>query len=319
MEQGAQSQAQSTEQAKHLGLLQPKGFPGLPSDWTSDWEKFSSRPSEPQLFAVTHHQKDWKNPRALIVLHGLGEHGGRYLHFPHYLKDVVGAVHCIDQRGHGRAGGLRGHCDSWDQLSDDLISAIRRFQTQMMEHHKRPEIHLFAHSMGGLVALHALYKDANLPLASVNISAPLLGIRVPVSSVKKGAGRVLSRAWPNLQMKNEIDVNLVSHDPEVVSAYQNDRLVHGLITPRMYTEMVRAMDEVHAKTEGWNYPVQFYVPLKEGIVSEEATLKFYKALNSAEKSEKSYPDFFHESFNEPEKERAFEDLRAWILSHSNVS
>ncbi len=304
-----------------MGILQPKGFPGLPADWTSDWEKLAARPGEPALFTVTHHQKDWKNPRALFVVHGLGEHGGRYLHFPHYLKDTVGAVRCLDLRGHGRSEGLRGHCDSWDQLSDDLIFCIRRFQTQLMEHFKKPEIHLFAHSMGGLAALHALYKDANLPLESVSISAPLLGIRVQISSVKKGAGHLLSRVWPRVQMKNEIDVSRVSRDPEVVAAYQADRLVHDLITPRMYTEMVGAMDLVNGYAAGnsasWNYPVQFQIPMKEGVVSEEAALKFVRALQCKEKSEKTYPEFFHESFNDPEKEKAFEDLRAWILQHSS--
>ena len=77
-----------------------------------------------QLFQAIHHPKDWKSHpfahRALLIVHGLGEHGGRYLHAPHYLKDTVGAVYCIDQRGHGRSEGIRGHCDRFTQFTDDL-------------------------------------------------------------------------------------------------------------------------------------------------------------------------------------------------------
>jgi alpha-beta hydrolase superfamily lysophospholipase len=122
-------------------------------------------------------------------------------------------------------------------------------------------------------------------------------------------------------MKNEIDASTVSRDPEVVTAYESDRLVHDLITPRMFTEMQRAMTEVHARAKSgeWSFPVQFYVPLQEKVVDEEATQAFYRALECKDKSERTYPEFFHESFNEPEKEQAFEDLRQWIRKHSAVS
>ena len=103
----------------------------LPVDWETESESFATQDQRLNLFAVTHHKKDWKSPRALIIFHGLGEHGGRYLHTPHYLHETLEAIRCVDQRGHGRAEGLRGHVENFDQFADDAAVAIRRFHDQI--------------------------------------------------------------------------------------------------------------------------------------------------------------------------------------------
>jgi lysophospholipase len=196
----------------------------LPADWVSEWETFPSSDGRLQLYSVTHHSKEWTSPRILVIFHGLGEHGGRYLHFPHYLRSEVGAIFCMDHRGHGRSEGLRGHVERFDQYCNDVALAIARVEEQIRRRFGRAEVHVLGHSMGGLITLRTLLLHPGLPIASVSVSAPLLGIRARVPLFKKFAGQMLSKVWGSLHMTTELDASLLSHDPGVAQAYLGDRL-----------------------------------------------------------------------------------------------
>jgi alpha-beta hydrolase superfamily lysophospholipase len=268
---------------------------------------------------ATCHPTEWKSPKALVILHGMGEHGGRYMHFPYYLKDDVGAVFCLDHRGHGRSEGLRGHVARFDQFCDDAALAIRRVDEILRKRFGRSEIHLLGHSLGGLIALRTILLHPTLPLRSVTVSAPLLGIKVELPLAKRMGAQVLSRVWDTLQMTSEIDPASLSHDLEAAEAYKADRLVHNKGTPRFYTELLKAIADTRRRDSGVEFPLQFLVPLQDRVVDSEATLAFFRDLKHRDKQLKTYPGFFHESFNEIGKEQAFDDLRAWINRHSDTA
>lgn len=299
------------------GVLQPRGFPGLPEGWVSEWETFSSSDSELQLFLASYHPSNWTSPKVLLILHGLGEHGGRYLHFPHYLKNDVGAVFCLDHRGHGRSEGLRGHVARFDLLADDAALAVRRVDDILRKRFGRSEIHVLGHSMGGLVALRMMLLHPSLPVRSLTVSAPLLAVKVELPFAKRAAAHVLSRVWGSLHMNSEIDPRVLSHDAEVAEAYTADRLVHKKGTPRFYTELLGAMADTLKRDSGIEVPLQMIVPLQDSVVDPEAALGFFRNLKHREKQLRTYPGFYHESFNEVGKEQAFEDLRTWINTHSD--
>jgi alpha-beta hydrolase superfamily lysophospholipase len=306
--------------APPVGIVHPEGFPGLPSGWISEYETFPASDRSLQLFSVLHHPEDWGShphgSRVLFVVHGLGEHSGRYFHLPHYLKDVFGAVYCLDQRGHGRSEGLRGHCDRFGQFTDDLAEAIVRLSEKIKQRFGRAEIHVLGHSFGGLVALRTHFLNATLPVKSLIVSAPLLGVKVQVPWIKKLAGRGLSKIWGSLQMANEVNPADLSHDPAVSVAYRNDRLVHDRVTPRFYTEMLDAISDTVSRDAGLPYPLLMIIPLGDKIVDPEASQKFFKQLKVRGKQLRTYPAFFHESLNErvneTGKEKVFEDISAWI-------
>jgi len=308
-------------QSNYLGMIQPRDFPSLPSGWTSEWETFPSAEGlggiKLRLFGVLHHPEGdaWKSPRALIVVHGIGEHSGRYLHFPHYVQSAVDAVYSYDHRGHGRSEGLQGHVDQFDFFAEDLKVAIRRLDEKLRARFGRSEISIFAHSLGGLITLRALFSDPHLPIVSAALSAPLLGMKVQVPMVKKTAAKLLSKVWGNLQMVTEIDPKLLSHDQEVVQAYSTDRLVHKKVTPRLFTEMTRAMEETRRRETGWEYPVLMQLPEEDQVTDTEAASRFFRSLKQRDKLLKTYPGFFHESFNEVRKELPFEDLVSWLIQH----
>jgi alpha-beta hydrolase superfamily lysophospholipase len=249
----------------------------------------------------------------------MGEHGGRYLHFPHYLKDSVENVYVADHRGHGRSEGTRGHADRFDDLVDDAAVAIRRLDEKLKKKYGKSEIHLFGHSLGGHLAIRVAALHPTLPLASVTISAPFLAIKAKVPIGKKLAAKGLSKLWPSLQLDTQLSANQISHDPAVVEAYTKDRLVHSKMTPAFFETLNKAFaDTLKRGPEkgGIGFPVQFLVPLKDSIVDANVSLEFFKSIELRDKRLKTYPEFFHEPFNEIGKEEAFSDLTSWIDSHA---
>jgi alpha-beta hydrolase superfamily lysophospholipase len=319
MSTSQQHLADPETKTKYTVPVRPRNHPDLPSDWTSEWETFRSSDPKVQLFSVTHHKEPWKAKRILVVLHGLGEHGGRYLHVPHYVQSAVDSVYCLDLCGHGRSEGLRGHVERFDVFAEDLALSVRRLDEQLKKRFGYSEIHLLGHSLGGHIGLRALFLFPDLPIHSATISAPFLGIRAKVPFAKKFAAVTLSKIWRTLQLNTELDVNALSHDNEVCEAYLADRLVHSKMTPRFFTELQNAMADTLKRDVGITHPLQFIVPLQDELVDTEKSLEFFKRLKHRDKRLKTYPVFKHEPMNEIGKEQAFEDIVSWIESHTPVA
>ncbi|MGW8370425.1 MAG: alpha/beta fold hydrolase, partial [Gammaproteobacteria bacterium] len=117
-----------------------------------------------------------------MIFHGLGEHGGRYAHVPHYVQGCVSRVVCHDHRGHGRSEGRRGHVNRFDDFADDAAQAVMRLDERLRHECGRSEIHVLGHSMGGLITLRMLLAHPGLAIASATVSSPALGVGIPVPS-----------------------------------------------------------------------------------------------------------------------------------------
>jgi alpha-beta hydrolase superfamily lysophospholipase len=300
------------------GILQPQGFPSLPPDWVDDWENYPSVDGNAQIFSTFFRKKSpapGQGHRALIVSHGIGEHGGRYLHFPHYLQKSVDWVVCPDHRGHGRSEGLRGHVNRFTDYEDDLELAVRRLDETLQKRYGKSEIHVFGHSMGALISMGMLYRYPALPIQSATASSLPIALRMGVPLIKKMGASAMSRLWGSIQMSTGLDVSALSHDREVARTYSKDRLVHSKITPRLFIEMQNSMAALAHPEKKLAYPLQLIVPMDDPIVDPEAALSFYQRLEIRDKQLKTYPGFLHESFNELSKEKAFEDLQSWIMQH----
>lgn len=302
------------------GIHQPQGFPPLPSGWNSEWETFPSFDQQVQLFLIDHyrdlHAEKNLGHRALLVLHGMGEHGGRYLHVPHYVQRVVDHVYCLDHRGHGRSEGLRGHVERFDSLAEDVAHTVHRIQEKLKRRHGKAEIHLLGHSLGGHVALRTLFLFPDLQLASATASAPFLKIKQPVPLVKRAAARALSKSWGTLQLDTGILADKVSHDQHVIEAYLADRLVHSKMTPKFYTEMLDAMKDTARRRSGIRSPLLMTVPLADEIVDPDTSTEFFKNLEHREKKLVTLPDYYHEPLNEVGKDKVFDEIVSWMETYS---
>ena len=239
----------------------------------------------------------------VLLVHGLAEHHGRYEHVAAALNRAGFSATIVELRGHGGSEGKRGHVDAWTQYEDDLRAAAALMDGPFF---------IVAHSMGGLVTLSALNSGLDAEIKGVAISNPLLGVAVEAPAIKLKAAGLLSKLLPRLPLSNELDVKTISRDPEVVRAYEQDPKVYSSITPRWFTESQAAMARVHAAAGSYTVPLLMMVGTGDAICAHQDAVRFHDAYGAADKELKSYEGFFHELFNEPEKEEVLEEVVGWL-------
>ncbi len=248
---------------------------------------------------------------AVVIVHGLAEHSGRYAHVVAALNAAGYSCMGVDLRGHGRSSGRRVFLRRFSEYVDDVQRAVRALRR------REPEAPLFVigHSMGGVVAL--LYAIEHGPtLAGVVLSAPGLRAKIPVPPWKDALGRLMSKVWPTLAIPTGIPPRDVSRDPEVVRAYEADPLVTKKATARWYTEFLGAQDEALRGAPTVTVPALVLAPLGDRVVDPECYHQVHAALGSKDKTLKLYPGLFHEVFNEPEKDEALAVVTAWLDGHA---
>ena len=240
--------------------------------------------------------------RDLLLVHGLAEHVGRYEHVAAALTKGGYRVTFVELRGHGESGGKPGHVSDWRRYAEDLWAAARTIPDSYA---------IVAHSMGGLVALDALREALGQPVLGLATSDPLLALAFDPPKLKLAASRLLSRLAPSLSLANELDVKLISRDPEVVRRYEADPLVFDTITPRWFVESVQAQARVKEAAPRMSLPLLMMVGEADGICSPAASKELASRWGGPH-ALKTYPGLYHELFNEPEKETVFADLLAWL-------
>lgn len=261
------------------------------------------------------HWRAWEPeaPRAAVLLsHGLGEHGGRYGPLAGFLGQRGVAVYAPDHRGHGRSEGKRGHAPSFSRFVDDF----ERFR-QDVAPRIAPGLPVFVygHSMGGLVALRYLQAHPDAPLRGAVISAPLLALHERGAAWKKAAAGLLSRLLPALRIANEIDPAELSHDASYVQTYRDDPLVHPWITPRLYTEMLSAAAAARAEGGRPGLPLLFVIPGADPIVRADVTERFARGL-AGDVTVRVHPGMYHEAHNETGRETVLAEVAGWIAERS---
>jgi lysophospholipase len=311
----------------HLtGVLVPQGFPLLPEAWTSEW-----RVDEGRFQTLYTRTSLPAGPlRFLFVVHGFGEHSGRYQHLPHFLGSLSG-LGLVDLKGHGRSEGLRGHVDRISDFSQDLIRGLRatleRFLSYAAHRREEVEVHLMGHSMGGLVVLRTLFEKEEeiqeLKVRSVLLSAPFLGLTVPPPLLKRIGAMILRPVLGSLTLESEIDPGVLSRDRAVIAAYLEDRLVHGRMSPQAFYVLNQAIHETRAAEIPPKWPILFLVPGDDQLVDARRTLELARAWKKKRKSLgceiREFSHFRHELLNEIGKEQVFEEVDAWIRKHGTTN
>jgi lysophospholipase len=248
------------------------------------------------------------NARGEIALvHGFGEHSGRYDRLGVHLNAHGYSVTAYDHRGHGLSDGLPGHVESFGEYESDLdriIAAVRARSDN------RP-IFLIGHSMGGLVALRYLATRSS-PLAAAVISAPLIGLATPVPFHKLVFARVAAKLAPHFRLNNEINPAFLSRDPEVGKAYATDPLVTRKVSARWFAEATRAMLELNDLAPRITLPLIVMHGTEDRLVSVDATKRLFERIGATDKELVIHPNFYHELFNEPEKQQIFDRVTVWM-------
>lgn len=253
---------------------------------------------------------DGKPKAVILVAHGLGEHINRYTNLINNVVPRGFAVYGPDHQGHGRSEGTRCYVDRFQTYIDDL----KTFADMVRQENPGLKTVLLGHSMGGLIAT-AYAEQHQDELCCMVLSAPLL---VPGDSVAPATitmARVLSVLTPRLGVQ-ALDSTHLSRDKAVVEAYDRDPLVYrGKITARLGSEMFAAMARVQQGMPSLKLPLLIMQGSSDKLVSPEGARLLYARAGSADKTLKVYEGFYHELFNEPDREKVFDDLDPWLDSH----
>jgi len=249
-------------------------------------------------------------PRAtLAVVHGYGEHSGRYGNVVEWFVPRGYAVYALDMRGHGRSPGQRGYIESFAQVRED----VRAFLDTVHEQEPQPPTFLVGHSQGGLTVLNYVLYDPS-GLAGVVASGPLLS-QLPLSPLLLQLSKLLSKVWPSFALNAGVDATGLSHDQNVVDAYVNDPLVHSKGTPRLGTELMAAIEWTQAHAAGMALPCLIVHGGADRLCLPEASRTFYENITFADKERIEYEGYFHEVFNELGKEKVLADVETWLEKH----
>lgn len=260
------------------------------------------------------HCRQWQSeqsPTATIaIVHGLGEHSGRYDHLASYFANKNYAIFAIDLRGHGQSEGQRGHINAFQDYLDDVQTLLSHAKKQ----NAALRLFLVGHSMGGLTALtYALKHPKNI--SAVVASGPGLIAKVHVPAWKSTLGKIMSRLIPSLSMPNGIDPNTVSRDKAIVEAYISDPLVHDKVSARWYTEFTNTGAWVMSQASTLKVPALILQGEEDLLVDPIGAKQFYEGLTLKDKHYIGYPKLYHEIFNEPEKEQVWGDVADWLAEH----
>jgi acylglycerol lipase len=245
----------------------------------------------------------------LLVVHGLGEHSGRYVDLADHFVPLGFAVYAFDHIGHGRSQGLREYVERFTDFTDTLATyceMVKGWQTGK-------SVFLFGHSLGGLISSYYLL-DHQANFKGAVISGP--GIKVSVSPLTIIVGRILALLAPKMGFWT-VDPAGISRDPKEVQAYVNDPLVfHGQTPLRSLDETLKAQQRVTAEADQIRLPFIVVQGGADKIVDPDGAQILYDRASSADKTIKTYDGLYHDLFHEPERARVLQDVETWLGAHA---
>ncbi len=256
--------------------------------------------------------RDWPLANAtamraqVLIVHGLGEHSGRYEHVAQQLNSWGYAVRSFDLWGHGLSDGERGSMRDEHALLDDLAAVVDQTRKAMAP---GQSLVLLGHSLGGLLAARFVSLRMR-PIDALVLSSPALD--PGLNAFQKLLLATLPGIAPNLRVGNGLQVKYLSHDPAVVAAYQADPLVHDRISARLALFIAQAGREVLATAPQWSTPTLLLFAGQDKLVSPQGSRDFLKLAPGAMVQSLCFEALFHEIFNEAEAGGVFAALQQWL-------
>lgn len=249
------------------------------------------------------------------LVHGLGEHAGRYARLAARLNAAGWRVAAHDHRGHGDSGGPRGALARPDDLLTDLAGVVDATRAEAPDGWQV----LLGHSMGGAVAARFIAEGARpaperarwwRPFDAGVLSSPALAADLSAwQRVQLGLGTVLA---PGLAAPNGLKPGWISRDAQVVAAYQADPLVHDRITPRLARFILDAGADALAQAPRWPLPTLLMWAGADRCVAPRGSRAFAAAAPAARVQTREWPTAFHEILNEPERADVEDELLRWL-------
>ncbi len=249
-----------------------------------------------------------KEPKAIVCLiHGLGEHIGRYEHVGAAFAAAGYAMLGFDLRGHGKSGGPRGHTPSLEayfkDMDDFLGEAAKRYPSA-------PRF-LYGHSLGGfLLPSYAITRKPNV--RGMIVSSPALRSALHEQKAKIMLVKVLGSIAPTITLSSGLIPEHLSRDPQVVNAYFNDPLVHNKVSTGFGRAALQAIDIIFGRAAQLSVPVLLVYCSEDKIAFPSGTEEFARLAPQGLVTLKRYEGLYHEPHNEPEKAEVLKDYIQWL-------
>ena len=264
--------------------------------------------------------KSWAraaSPRAaILIVHGLGEHSGRYASTAAVLAGAGFAVHALDYRGHGHSDGRRVHVDDVDDYVADVQAGLREARRRS----PGVSVFLLGHSQGGLIALK-LALDHPAAIDGLVITSPFLAVHPASrpSAFVRAMARVMVRAAPRLPMPTKIDVRLLSRDTTVGDAYARDPLVSHAASAGWLRAVGHAQREVRVRARELRVPTLLMASGSDRLVDPEVTRQFARDTNADVVEFVWWDGFYHEMLNDQGREQVLARIVDWLARHTGVT
>jgi alpha-beta hydrolase superfamily lysophospholipase len=261
------------------------------------------------------HAVEWpvRNPKAVIALvHGQGEHIGRYRHVAAWYNERGIAVVGYDQQGHGRSEGVRGHAKRLESLLDDVGLLLEKTRAE----YPGTPLFLYGHSMGGNIALnYALRRQPDL--TGLIATGPWIRLAFEAPAIKVLIGRMLRRIAPKLTLPNGLATGSLSRNPEVVKAYEQDPLVHDKISAAAGIDLMEGAAWLNRYSGLFTMPALLMHGGDDKITSPPATAEL-AGRTGPDVTHREWPGLYHEIHNEKEQEQVFEFALDWMRGRFGV-
>jgi alpha-beta hydrolase superfamily lysophospholipase len=243
---------------------------------------------------------------AFAVVHGLGEHAGRYERFARGMAKHGMSTYALDLRGHGRSPGQRGHVDSWSQWTDDVSAFIKHVEST-----DGAEVVPVGHSFGGVTLLSTVVAGKLPNTRRFVVSSPALKLKLAVAGWKLTLGPIISKIAPRLALANELDPNTVSRIPEVVEAYRTDPLVHNKISTRLGAEWQDATRNILSRAGEIKIRFLILAGTADALIDPAGSQELHEKARSMSKL-RMLEGRYHEPFNDLGSDEVFQLIADWV-------
>ena len=245
--------------------------------------------------------------RGLVCLvHGLGEHSGRYEHVAQVLAGAGFVLAAMDLRGHGKSGGKRVHADGYGQLMDD----ISLFLDKTRSRYPAGPLFLYGHSFGGQLVLNHMIRRKPSVKAVITTS-PWLRLSRPPGKPTLLLARLMGFLRPTFTVKNVVDVEGLSRDRRTVREYVEDPLVRNQCTARLFLEAYRSGLEAIESAGEFRGKLLLMHGSADIITSPDASREFADGCGG-KVTMKMWKGLYHETHNEPEGVKVIRYMRDWM-------
>jgi len=254
----------------------------------------------------------WQQPSSakavLFIVHGLGEHSGRYEEIAEVLVKKGIACFAFDHRGHGKSGGKRGHAQSIEQLIEDTEFALMKCRNLFLD----IPIFMMGHSMGGQIVATFINKANSKEISGAIISSAWFRLVSPPPSWQIKLIYFLKSIAPRICLSNKLDSGHISSVKEEVEVYEKDELIHDKISFALFTSLYNNGIEIAEKKSALNIPVLVCHGDLDKITSSTASSLYAKNLEG-DTSFVIWHGSYHEPHHDHEKDKVIQFYADWIL------